>query len=146
MNDDLITRNLHTYWDTSYPLSVTTIYPAVAVDTESLTEWQEIWIDTWTRQPRRASASPIIDLSVSVHVFVRQTNDKTRLHQLSEAARDTLDGNTIAVNDFDQSGSPIVGYVKLREPQTRDLTRGRQNQGDPLTHHLITYAGTAESV
>lgn len=142
-----ITAGLLSYWRDEFPLAVTTAYPGTRIDTAELDEWLELSIDVWSRRPQRAGALQRIDLSLSVHCFVKQGLDKFRVHELADAVRGTLSQKTVPLRDYDASGTPVIGYATLREPETRDLTRSDADSlKHAMQHFLVTCAGAAQQV
>ena len=139
--------SLFAYWADELPISVSTVYPGTRLNTAVLDEWIELWIDAWSRKPQRATSRQLIDLSISAHCFAKQGTDKSRVHELADGARATLSQQTVAVRDFDFSGTPIVGYAKLFETETRDLTRSNLSSGEhSLQHLLVSCRGIAQEL
>lgn len=132
-----VTASLFVHWDDQFPLPVATIYPGTRVNTAALDEWIELWIDTWSRRPQRASAKELIDVSVTAHCFVKQGLDKSRVQELADAVRATISQKTIAVRDYDTSGSTVVGYATIFEAETRELTRNNLNSLQHSMQHLV---------
>lgn len=144
---ELITASLFSYFRDQFPLVVTITYPGVRIDTSALDEWLELSITEWTRRPQRRGGLKQIGLSLIVHCFVKQNLDKSRIHELADAARETISQKTVTLRDYDVSGTPIIGYGTLREPETRDLTRRDIDaHRHAMQHVVITCAGTAQQI
>ncbi len=142
---ELITASLFSYFRDEFPLVVTIAYPGVRIDTAELDEWLELSIAEWTRRPQRSGGLKQIGLSLTVHCFVKQNLDKSRIHELADAVRETISQKTVPLRDYDVSGTPVIGYGTLREPETRDLTRFDVNaQRHAMQHLVITCAGVAQ--
>ena len=144
---EFIAASLFKFWSDQFPLVVTTAYPGTRIDTAALTEWLEITIDGWSRRPQRSGAPERIGLSLSVHCFVKQSLDKSRIYELSDAVRSTISQQTISLRDYDTSGTPVIGYATLLEPETRDLTRlDTDSLRHAMQHFVITCAGIAQQI
>lgn len=147
LTHESIASSLFTHWADQFPLSVTTIYPGTKVDTTGLNEWLELSIEEWFRRPQRSGGKQVIDVSVVVHCFVKQGLDKSRLHELADAARSTISQKTIAIRDYDMSGTPVLGYLNMVEPNTRDRTRDAANALRHTMQHLeIRCLGFAQQI
>ena len=145
LKHEQIAESLFTWWRDQFPLAVTTAYPGMRIDTVPLDEWLEIHIDTWSRRPQRIGGRQLIDLSITVHSFVKQQSDKSRIHGLADAVRDTLSQKTVPLRDYDSSGSAVVGYALLFEPEVRDLTRSDMNSlRHPMQHLVVLCPGIAQ--
>ena len=141
-----ITTSLLTHWRDTFPLSVPTLYPGTTLDTSATDEWIELWIDTWSRPPQRATAPHFIDLILTAHLFLKPTLTPSRLHELAEATRTTLAQQRLPLRDYSLSGHPIIGSATLFEPEARDLTRHHQNAHHNLHHLTLTIPGTAQPI
>jgi len=139
--------SLFAYWADQFPLAVSTVYPGTRVNTAALDEWIELWIDAWSRKPQRITSRQLIEVSLSAHIFVKQGTDKSRVHELADAARVTLSQQTVAVRDYEESGAPVVGYAKLFETEARDLTRNNLTSlQHSMQHLLVSCRGIAQEV
>ena len=142
-----IAGSLFSFWADQFPLTVTTIYPGTRIETVSLAEWMELWIETWSRRPQRGTNKQVLELAVSVHCFVKQGLDKSRIHELADAVRSTIAQQTIAIRDNAMSGTPVTGYLMLTEPQTHELTRNNIGSLQHAMQHLvITCRGVAQQI
>ena len=147
LRQEVIAGSVFAYWADQFPLEVSTVYPGTTLETSALEEWLEIWIDAWSRRPQRDSDALLLELSLTVHCFVKPGPDKGRVHELADAARGTLSRKTIEVRDHEQSGSPLVGYALVFEPETRELTRnhaGGLQSG--LQHLVVSWRGIAQEM
>ena len=147
LRQEVIAASVFACWADQFPLPVSTVYPGTTLDTSALDEWLEIWMDAWSRRPQRASDAKLLELSLTVHCFVKPGLDKGRVQELADAARETLSGKTIELRDYEQSGSPLVGYALVFEPETRELTRnhaGGLQSG--LQHLVVSWRGMAQGI
>jgi hypothetical protein len=142
-----LSASLFSYWNDNFPLSVATVFPGTKLGTAELEEWIELWIQSWSRRAFREGASQIIDLAVTVHCFVKQQTDLSRIHQLVDAAQTTLAHAAVPIRNFDVSGNPLIGYATLFETDSHDLTRSDQDAGrHALQHMLVTCSGIAQPI
>jgi hypothetical protein len=142
-----VSGSLYSFWADQFPLSVSTVYPGTRIDTAEIDEWIELWVDAWSRRPQRASSRQLIELSLTAHCFVKQGTDKSRVHALADAARATLSQATVAVRDYETSGTPVVGYAKLFETETRDLTRNNfASLQHSMQHLMVACRGIAQEL
>lgn len=124
-----------------------TIFPGLVADTAPLTEWFELWIETWERRPQRGGSPELCDVRITAHAFVRPSDHPARIQVLAELARTALDGQTLAVVDPELSGRPVLGYLKLGLADSRDLTRLDRDAGAHGLHHqLLVWHGLAQRV
>jgi|GEM_PF-4591967 len=133
---ELIRANLFKHWSDSFPLAVTTVYPGMNVDNSSSSEWIEIAVENWSRKPQRTAGKQFLELVVVVHCFVKAGTDKGRILELADATRSTISQKTISLKDFDLSGEPTVGYLRLHETETRDRFLGLPSTHDQTLQHV----------
>lgn len=144
LQHEQVAAGLFTWWNDNFPLSVATVYPGMRIDTNDLSEWLEMWIDTWSRRPQRPSPE-WMDIAIAVHCFVRPSTDKSRILELVNATCSTLSQQTVPIQDFELSGLPVVGYTMLFEAESRDLTRNHLNRlQHPLQHYVVSLRGIAQ--
>ncbi|MEX0701183.1 MAG: hypothetical protein WD069_03730 [Planctomycetales bacterium] len=141
-----ITGSLFSHWADQFPLSAPTIYPGTEVDLADAVEWIDLALDAWSDRAGREIGKRMLSVTVAVHCFAKPSTDHGRADELADAARATLAGRTIAVRDADESGLPVVGYLKLFEAQVRDLSRSARDTGGGLRHVAIRVSGIAEEV
>lgn len=145
-NSRTIAGSLFAHWADQFPLNVPTIYPGTERDLAGAAEWLDIAVESWGERARRANGRRIVSLAVVVHCFAKPATDHGRADVLADAARATLAGRTIEVRDADESGEPVVGYIKLFEPQVRDLSRPAREAGAGLRHVTLRVPGIAEEL
>ena len=146
LSQEAISASLLFYWKTQFGESVTTIYPGMKVDTTSLSEWVEIWVDSWSRRPQRIGGIPLIDVTVTVHCFVKSGQESGRIQQLTDSIRSVFAQETIALINFHQSDEPQMGLIRLKEPETRNLTRNQAGALQVVLHHTaIIVRGSAQA-
>lgn len=136
-----ITGSLFGHWAANYPLAVTTVYPATKVDVAGLSEWLEIWVNSWQRNPQRTGGKEQVDVSVTVHCFTDRTLDKGRIHELADGVKATLEHQQVSVTDQTLSGTPTVGHLQLFETQARTLTRVDADAGRHGMQHVVLTTG-----
>jgi len=146
LSQEAISASLLSFWKTQFGESVTTIYPGMKVDTTSLTEWVEIWVDSWSRRPQRLGGIPLIDVTVSVHCFVKAGSESGRIQQLTDSIRTVFAQETIPLIDETVSDDSSIGFIRLKEPETRNLTRAQTGTLQVALHHMaIIVRGSAQA-
>lgn len=146
-NHQSISAGLQTWWRDQFPLNVTTIYPGVLVDTSATDEWIEIQIDTWSRRPQRTIDKRLLDFSLTIHCFVKSTTDTKRIHELTDAAGETLSQKDVPVKNYDLSAEPILGYAKLFETDVRNLSRNDVDTNKHnMFHTVLSCTGIAQEI
>lgn len=148
-----IAAGVFAHWADQFPLSVSTIYPGMQLDTSALAEWLEIAIDHWRDSPRAegSGSAPLRDedqqitgFAVVVQAFVKPALDQARVWELIDAARQTLAEQTITLRNYDAIGDPIVAYALLGSAEVRDHTRTDRDVGwHSLRHAVLTVRGEA---
>ncbi len=130
-----ITASLFQFWSDRFNSGTTTVYPGMKVDTVSLSEWVELWVDAWSRRPQRSAGTPFVELTVTVHCFVRSGPDAGRLHALTDLVRATFAQAVVPLIDFTVSDTPEIGTIRLKEAETRNLTRRDTGTLQVVLHH-----------
>ncbi|MCA9040457.1 MAG: hypothetical protein KDA65_08930 [Planctomycetaceae bacterium] len=147
MKQMAITSSLMKQWQEDINLEVPTSYPGMQLDTSALTGWLEWRTEFWKPYVQRISQQELQRLSVEVHVYSRGVESGLVLNQLVDGVLPVLTRKTIAVHDYEVSGTPLVGYVSLYEPEVRELSRNELNrQSSPLRHALVEWRGLAQEV
>lgn len=143
---DAITRSVHVHWESAFD-ACPTLHPGQQVDLAAETAWVELWVDTWDEQPCRNGGPERMTVAVTVHCFSRHPTDLAELRTVADAARVALGRQFIAVRDYEQGDAPLLGYLRLREPELRDLTRvhAEETRG-ALRHVVVLCRGVAEEV
>lgn len=145
LSQEAISASLLSYWSGRFGGGVTTIYPGMKVDTAGLSEWAEIWVDSWSRRPQRIGGIPLIDVAATVHCFVKAGTDSGRIQELTDAVRSVFAQESVPLKDFSQSGEPDIGIIRLKEPETRNLTRNHSGSLQVVLHHTaVIVRGTAQ--
>ena len=135
LSQEAISASLLSYWSDQFGSGVTTIYPGMKTDTAGLSEWVEIWVDSWSRRPQRIGGIPLMDVTATVHCFVKTGTDSGRIHELTDIARSLFAQESVPLIDFTQSGEPNIGVIRLKEPETRNLTRNQSGSLEVVLHH-----------
>lgn len=143
---DAITRSVQVHWGSVFG-ACPTIHPGQQADLANDTAWVELWVDTWDEQPRRNDGPQRMTVAVTVHCFSRHPTDMAELRTIADAARGALGRQLIAVRDFEQEGAPVLGYLRLRETELRDLTRVHDEETrGALRHVVVLCRGVMEGV
>jgi hypothetical protein len=142
---EAVSASLFTWFADQFPLEVPLAFPGLRLDTSDLSEWLELSIAAWTARPQRSTALRQLTLSLTIHLFVKQQLDQSRILELADTVRQTLAQQTVPLRDYETSGSPIVGYATLFEPDTQNLTRPEANT-HAMHHFAITTPLTAHQI
>lgn len=146
LSHESISASLLKFWSDQFSAGVTTVYPGMKVNTTDLTEWVEVWIDSWSRKPQRIGGISLIDVTVSVHCFVKSGTDTGRIHELTDAARSVFSQESVELHDFEQSGEPQIGTIRIKEPETRNLTKHNLESQQLVLHHtVVLFRGFAQA-
>jgi len=141
-----ISASLLTYWKQQFGEEVTTIYPGMKVDTTSLSEWVEIWVDSWSRRPQRLGGIPYLDVTTTVHCFVKAGQQSGRIQTLTDSVRSLFAQESIPLKEFSESAEPTIGWIRLKEPETRNLTRNQIGTLQVVLHHTaVIVRGSAQA-
>lgn len=123
------------------------IFPGVTKETSGLSEWISLSIPRLTERRRRGNGPRSWSLSVQVMIYRRPGTDAGRVHDLLELVRGALSGETILVHDYDQSGVPLTGYLRMLEGDVKENTRVSSGpKGSGLTEQQITISGIAREI
>ena len=146
LSHDAISASLLSFWNNQFPGGVVTVYPGMKVNTTDLTEWVELWIDSWSRKPQRIGGCSLNDVSVTVHSFVRASSQSGRIHELTDSIRSVFSQETIELKDYSLSAEPLIGSIHMKEPETRNLTKNTLDQRQVVLHHtVVVFRGFAQS-
>ncbi|MAT14601.1 MAG: hypothetical protein CMJ46_04950 [Planctomyces sp.] len=142
-----ISSSLMSYWRDEVVVDLPTIYPGMRLDTSSLPGWLEWRTEFWKPYAQRSGQWELQRLSVEVHVYAKGLDTGPVLQRLIDGVLPVLTRKTIEVHDYEQSGTPLLGYVRLDEPEVRELSREELNRsGSTLRHALIEWRGRAQEV
>jgi hypothetical protein len=120
-------------------------WPGRQLDTESIGEWIELWCDDALGVVQRDQPPERREIALTVHVFVRPSNQTTRVHELAETTRRAFHARTISIIEPGDEDGGIVGVIRFREADVRDLTRlHAEVERRPLHHLVVTVRGTAQ--
>ncbi len=128
------------------PEGVPLVLPGIVLDAEATAEWIEFSCEEISGVAQRDSPAERRELSVTLQVFVRASTHTARVQALAESARAILSGRLIDVIDRTQSDEPVIGAIRFREVDVRDLTRlHAAQQRRPLRHLVITARGAVQT-
>ena len=143
---DAITRSVHVHWAETFDVCPT-VHPGQQIDTVTATAWIELWVDAWDEEPGRNESPQRLPISVTAHCFSRHATDLADVHRLADGARGALSRQLIDVRDYDQLAAPLLGYLRLRESEMRDLTRAHDDElRGALRHVVVVCRGVVEEV
>jgi hypothetical protein len=143
--EQLVT-SLQSHVASELPEEVPLVLPGIVLDAETTPEWIEFSWDAVSGVVQRESPAEVRDVSVTLQVFVRASKQTARVQALAEIARGVFSGRTIEVIDYTDSAEPVVGAVRFREADVRDLTRVHAaHQRRALRQVVVTVNGTAQA-
>lgn len=141
---DAITRSVHVHWDSQFS-ACPTVRSGEQIDAAAQTAWVELWVDVWDEEPRRNDSPERAVVSVTVHCFSRHPTVTAKVRGVVDAARGALSRRLIEVRDYEQSGAPLIGRLRLREAELRDLTRAHDDAlRGSLRHIAVLCRGVME--
>lgn len=107
-------------------------------DTQSVESWACIFIDTQKGSPSRG-ANEFGELTVRLEINSRKQDQLYETEDLCDALEAVFDRTeSIEVKDYEDSDEPVIGYVRLHEPEIRDATK----EGDVWRKAIVTIQGT----
>ena len=133
---DAITRSVHVHWDGAFS-ACPTVHPGEQINTAAQTSWVELWVDVWDEQARRTESPERAVVSVTVHCFSRHATATADVRGVVDAARTALSRQLIAVRDYELSGAPLIGHLRMRETELRDLTRAHDDALRGAVRHIV---------
>lgn len=133
---DAIVRSLHVYWEGAFDICPT-VHSGEQIDVADQTAWVELWIDNWDEQRRREDGPERIGIAVTVHCFSRHATDVGEIQRIVDAARSALSRQLVGIRDYDLSGTPLLGHLRLRETELRDLTRAHDDELRGTLRHIV---------
>ena len=115
------------HWQ-SHSGGVPTSVPGCPLDATRRPRWVELWLaaEDGTASRRSVAAST---LTVTTHVFVRESADARAAERLADQVREAFAGRTL------DAGGGLS--LRLAEAEVRDLTRERAEESPSLLRHLV---------
>lgn len=138
---DAVTRSLNVFWQANFsglPVVSDAPYDEEAdFDMASASEWVTFWIDDMREEPVRRTGLQTIPLDVTVDIWVRRKGmlNLYRLEEIIDSAVACLDQQEVPVYDYEDSGIPLVGYIRLQEAQATDYSRQHENSVPGSARH-----------
>lgn len=144
VSSEMLVRSVQVSWRDEFS-AAPTIYPGMQLETAAVPAWVELWVDAQDEFVRRDGSPDQQAVWVSVHCFSRDAQAATRVQGLADAARNVISRRMIDVRDYSLSGEPLIGRLRMREAEVRDLTRdeGTDTRG-VLRHIVLTSRGRLE--
>jgi len=141
---DAVTRSVQVHWGNQFSVCPT-VHPGEQIDVTAHTDWVELWVDAWDQQPRRNDGPERTAIAVTAHCFSRHATSTAELRRTVDAARTALSRQLVEVRDYDASGAALVGHLRLREVELRDLTRAHDEAlRGALRHMVVLCRGVVE--
>ncbi len=143
---DLLNVTLQRHVALGVPDGMPVVLPGRALDAETTAEWIELACDTVDGVPQRDTPAELREITVTLQVFVRNSTHTARIQELAEAARGLINGRLIEIVDRTLSDEPVIGAMRFREADVRDLTRVHAaHQRRPLRHIVVTARGLVQA-
>lgn len=134
------------WWVDELTLDVPTLYPGQPAQTEAWPEWYELWVDQWSPRVQRKEAPELSDVAITLHAFVKRSTDPGRVQVLMSQAATIFNGRTLPITSGN-SDEALLGYLKLGEARTQELTRlDADSARQGLLHHVAQWRGLAQRV
>jgi hypothetical protein len=143
--DHLITT-LQRHVASELPEELPLVLPGVVLDAETTPEWIEFSCDAIDGVVQRETPAELREVTVTLQVFVRSSTQTTRVHALADVARGIVSGRLVDVIDRTTSDEPVIGAIRFREADVRDLTRVHAtHQRRALRHVVVTARGAVQA-
>lgn len=145
VNVQAVTRTLIGGWSERVGSWLATMYPGRIAESSEWGEWNEVWVSTWRDPVQRERGKHRVRVEMTAHVFVRRGENAGRGGEIVERIRKETSGLCLAVHEGEGSEDRIAGYVRLFEPEVRNLSRPeRERSGSGLEHLVMQWYGVAE--
>lgn len=141
-----IVHSLHVHWANAFTVCPT-VHPGQQIDTSTVTAWAELWVDSWDEERGRSDGPQRLPVSVTLHCFSRHATETSDVHRLADGARTALSRQLVEIRDYSEVGTPLLGYLRLRESELRDMTRAHDDELRGMLRHVVVLCrGVAEEV
>lgn len=121
------------HWANSFTATESVLYPGGQLDTHDLEEWVEVQVERAEAGPERDTCA----VRVAVHCWAKFGTNQARAAELADAAAAVLAGARLAVKDFEASGQPVVGHLRLFGAKREDRSRADQDRKAASVGHWV---------
>jgi hypothetical protein len=136
---DVLISTVQRHVASELPENLPLVLPGMVLDAETTPEWVEFSCDAIDSPPQRSTPAELREVSVTLQVFARASRQTIHVHQLAQTVRAIVSGRLIDVIDRTVSDEPVIGGIRFREADVRDLTRiHAAQQRRPLRHVAVT--------
>jgi hypothetical protein len=143
---DRLIKELQRHVTLELPEGVPLVLPGLMVDAETTPEWVEFSCDAINGLAQRTSPAELREVVITLQVFVRASKQTVRVQALAEAVRGIVSRRVVDIVNRDLSEEPVVGAVRFREADVRDLTRAHgELQRRALRHAVVTARGLVQA-
>lgn len=126
------------HWANSFTATGGVLYPGGQLDTHDADEWVEVQVERAEAGPERDTCA----VRVAVHCWAKFGTNQGRVAELAAAAAAVLAGARIVVKDFEASGQPVVGHLRLFGAKMEDRSRADQDRkATSVGHWVVTVEG-----
>lgn len=108
-------------------------------------EWVSLYVDNFHGVQRRRVSADEVSFDILVDIWVRMPASNIYRHmELADSICELFDQSDFAVREYDDSGSPQVGWIRLQEAQVRDYSaQTNESVQNAAMHIVITIHGVA---
>lgn len=144
--EQAVVASLHKRIVDEFGIDVQFIFESETIEQSSTLDIVEVEILTYEAEPSRKGSVRSLEIEILAHVWVRMDSaDIYRVQEVIDEVIRVLDNADFDVQDFDGTGEPVVGGLRMKESRVSD-------QGEAVTedlqttyfHHLVRVAGCAQ--
>jgi hypothetical protein len=121
------------HWANNFTETANVLYPGGQLDTHGANEWVELQVERAGAGPERDACA----VRVAVHCWAKFGTNQARAAELADAAAAVLAGARITMKDFEASGQPVVGHLRLFGATMEDRSRGDQDRKATGAGHWV---------
>jgi len=146
LTSSLVTESVGAYWSEMIEGWLPTIYPGRQIDSSDWQEWSEYSVSTWKGPIQRSGGWERLRVQLTSQVFVRKGTNLGRGAEIAERIRGLTAQICLPVKDRNDEEAAIVGYLRLYEPEVKNLSLHESNPGESgLEHWTMDWRGIAEA-
>ena len=144
--EQAVVASLHKRIVDEFGIDAQFIFESETADQSSVLDIVEVEILTYETEPARKGSVRSLEVEIIAHVWARI--DPTNVYRVQEIVDEVirvLDNADFNVQDFDGTGEPVVGGLRMKESKVSD-------QGEAVTedlqttyyHHIVRVTGCAQ--
>ena len=144
--EQAVVASLHKRIVDEFGIDVQFVFESETIEQSSTLDTVEVELLTYETEPTRKGSVRTLEIEVLAHVWVRiDPTDIYRVQEIVDEVIRVLDNSDFDVQDFDGTGEPVVGGLRMKESKVSDL--GESVTEDLQTtyyHHLVRVSGCAQ--